>query len=200
MTHPLSPRARFAWRPLAAFCLTATLAVAGAMGASAQTLDSALRNKDIAVIVEIDGSLPGFSKDELTAYVCQQMAASHATSWHFVPTSMSATGGDQPSNRIVWQFKQLPFAGGGVRYIGPALSKAKALFGVGRPVSIDAKIFLNDQFEATTFDQATVRGGPDDPGLAAVIQKVMKSIVANAFAYASPNGQRPVELSPSKTG
>ncbi len=49
------------------------------MGASAQTLDGALRNKDMAVIVEIDGSLPGFSKDELSAYVCQQMAASHVT-------------------------------------------------------------------------------------------------------------------------
>ena len=179
---------RLAWRPFAAFCLTAALAVAGAMGASAQTLDGALRNKDMAVIVEIDGSLPGFSKDELSAYVCRQMAASHVTSWHFVPTSISTTGGDQPSNRIVWRFKQLPFAGGGVRYIGPAMSKARAFFGVGRPISIDAKIFLNDQFEATTFDQATIKGGAEDPTLASVIQKVMKSIVANAFAYASPNG------------
>src|SRR5271155_1172049 len=100
VTHPLRAR-RFAWRPLTAFCLTAAIAVAGAVGASAQTLDSALRNKDMAVIVEIDGSLPGFSKDELTAYICQQMVASHATSWHFVPTSASSTGGDQPSDRIV---------------------------------------------------------------------------------------------------
>jgi len=203
VTYPSSPRARasrFAWRPLTAFCLTAALAFAGTVGVSAQSLDSALRNKDLAVIVEIDGSLPGFSKDELTAYVCQQMAAAHVTSWHFVPTSMSATGGDQPSNRIVWQFKQLPFAGGGVRYIGPALSKAKALFGVGRPVSIDAKIFLNDEFEATTFDQATIKGGAEDSGLATVIQKVMKSIVDNAFAYASPNGLMPARLSTTRSG
>jgi hypothetical protein len=74
------------------------------------------------------------------------------------------------------------------------------MFGVGRAVSIDAKIFLNDQFEATTFDQATVKGGPDDRSLGTVIQKVMKSIVANAFADASPDGQRPVAFSPSKTG
>jgi hypothetical protein len=198
-----SPRVRaswFAWTPLATVCLTAALALAGIVGATAQTLDGALRNKDLAVIVEVDGSVPGFTKDELAAYVCQQMAATHVTSWHFAPTPMGSAGGDQPSNRIVWHFKQLPFAGGGIRYIGPALSRTRQMFGVGRAVSVDAKIFLNDQFEATTFDQATVRGGPDDPGLAAVIQKVMKSIVANAFAYASPDGQRLVELSPSKTG
>jgi hypothetical protein len=203
VTHPLSRRTRaprFAWRPLTAFCLTAALAVAGAVGASAQTLDSALRNKDMAVIVEIDGSLPGFSKDELTAYVCEQMAASHATSWHFVPTSTAPTGGDQPSNRIVWRFKQLPFAGGGVRYIGPAMAKASAFFGVGRPISVDAKIFLNDQFEATTFDQATIKGGAKDSSLATVIQKVMKSIVDNAFAYASPNGLMPARLSTTRSG
>jgi len=191
---------RFAWRPLATVCLTAALAFADSVGASAQTLDGALRNKDLTMVVEIDGPVPGFTKDELAAYVCQQMAASHATSWHFVPTSTGSTAGDQPPNRIVWRFKQLPFAGGGVRYIGPAMSKARAFFGVGRAVSIDAKIFLNDQFEATTFDQATIRGGADDPGLAAVIQKVMKSIVANAFAYESPDDRRPVAFSPSKTG
>jgi hypothetical protein len=203
VTSLLSPHTsafRLPWRPLATFCLTAAIAVAGATGASAQSLDSALRNKDLAVIVEVDGSLPGFSKDELSAYICQQMAAAHATSWHFVPTSIAPTGGDQPSNRIVWKFKQLPFAGGGVRYLGPALSKTREVFGVGRAISIDAKIFLNDEFEATTFDEATVKGGPSDPSLAAVIQKVMKSIVTNAFAYASPDGLMPARLSTTRSG
>jgi len=180
--------------------LVGLIAFAASMvGARAQTLDGALRNQGLAVLVEIEGSVPGFTKDELSNYLCRQMTASHLTGWHFLPTSMATTGGDQPSNRIVWHFKLLPYAGGGTRYIGPAMSKARELFGVGRPVSIDAKIFLNDEFEATTFDQATIKGGPDDPGLAAAVQKVMKSVVTNAFLTASPDGASPIHAVSAKT-
>jgi hypothetical protein len=178
-------------RAFAAFSLLIALTIIGpASIANAQSLDSAAQNKDLTVMVEIDGSLPGFTTEQLSAYISQQLTASHITSWHFVPTSITPTGGDQPSNRIVWHFKALPFAGGGVRYIGPALSKAREAFGVGRAVGIDAKIYLNDKFEATTFDQATIKGGANDPGLAAEIQKLMKSIVANATAREPPNAPK----------
>lgn len=173
------------------FALIAALASGGlTVRADAQVLDNALRNKDLTVSVEIDGSLPGFTNDQLSAYVSQQMAASHITSWHFEPGPAAMTAEGQPANRIVWHFKQLPFAGGGVRYIGPAVSKAREVFGVGRAVGIDAKIYLNGQYQATTFDQATVKGGPNDPGLAAAIQKVMKSIVANASAEGASDGPK----------
>ena len=179
--------------------LAGAIAFAGAIGAQAQSLDSGLRNQGLSVLVEVDGSVPGFTKDQLSAYLCRQMEASHLTGWHFVPTSMAATGGDQPSNRIVWYFKPLPYGGGGTRYIGPALSKARQLFGVGRAISIDAKIFLNDEFEATTFDQVTVKGGQDDPSLAASIQKIMKSVVANAFLTASPDSGKPIRAVAART-
>lgn len=172
--------------------LAGVIALTGTIGARAQSLDGGLRTQGLSVLVEIDGSVPGFTKDQLSAYLCRQLEASHLTGWRFVPTSLAPTGGDQPSNRIVWHFKPLPYGGGGTRYIGPALSRARELFGVGRAVSIDAKIFLNDQFEATTFDQVTVKGGQDDPGLAAAIQKVMKSVVTNAFLTASPDGEKPI--------
>jgi hypothetical protein len=182
---PLRRRAVFALAGLIALAATAA-------GAQAQSLDGALRNQGLSVLVEIDGSVPGFSRDELSAYLCRQLEASHLTGWHFIPTSLAPIGGDQPSNRIVWHFKPLPYGGGATRYIGPALSRAGELFGVGRAVGIDAKIFLNDQFEATTFDQVTVKGGPNDPGLAAAIQKIMKSVVTNAFLTASPDGGKPI--------
>ena len=168
--------------------LAGAIALVGTIGAQAQSLDSGIRNQPLPVLVEIDGSVPGFTKDELETYLCQQLTASHLTGWRFLPTSLAPTGGDQPSNRIVWHFKQLPYAGGGTRYIGPAMSRAKELFGVGRAVSIDAKIFLNDEFEATTFDEVTIKGGPNDAGLAAAIQKIMKSVVTNAFLTGSPDG------------
>lgn len=178
-------------KPFAVFSLAVTLTIGGLTSiANAQSLEDMTRDKNLTVMVEIDGSLPGFTTDQLSAYVTRQMTAAHVTSWRFQPTSLAPVGGDQPSNRIVWHFKQLPFAGGGVRYIGPALSKAREVFGVGRAVGIDAKIYLNDKYQATTFDQATVKGGIDDPGLAAAIQKVMKSIIANAMAQEPPDAPK----------
>src|ERR1700761_1471717 len=94
------------------------------LGAQTQSVDSAVRNQGLSVMVEIEGSVPGFTKDELSAYLCRQMEATHLTGWHFLSTPLDATGGDQPSNRIVWHFKPLPYGGGGTRYIGPAVSKA----------------------------------------------------------------------------
>jgi hypothetical protein len=182
------------------FALMAALAWGGlTTRVDAQALDPAVRNKNLTVSVEIDGSLPGFTNDQLSSYVSQQMAASHITSWHFERGPTAAATTDQPANRIVWHFKQLPFAGGGVRYIGPALSKARDVFGVGRAVGIDAKIYLNGQYQATTFDQVTVKGGPNDPGLAAAIQKVMKSIVANASAEGAADSPKLASLPLVKT-
>jgi hypothetical protein len=173
------------------FALIAALALSGlATRANAQSLDSAVRNKNLTVSVEIDGSLPGFTADQLSAYISQQMAATHITSWKFEPGPSAGAAAAQPANRIVWHFKLLPFAGGGVRYIGPALSKARDVFGVGRAVGIDAKIYLNGQYQATTFDQATVKGGANDPALATTIQKMMKSIVANAAAEETRTGPK----------
>jgi hypothetical protein len=177
---------------VAIFALIGALALGGSVTyASTQSSGGDLRDKNLTVSVEIDGLLPGFTNDELSAYVSQQMTASHITSWHFEPGSDPAGPiTAQPANRIVWHFKQLPYAGGGIRYIGPATSKAKEVFGVGRAVSIDAKIYLNGQFQATTFDQVTIRGGPHDSALSAVIQKVIKSIVANAMAEGRANGPK----------
>lgn len=179
--------------------LAGAIALTSTIGAHAQSGGGDMRSQGLSVMVEIDGSVPGFTKEQLSAYLCRQMEASHLTSWHFLPTSLGPTGGDQPSNRIVWHFKPLPYAGGATRYIGPALSKARQLFGVGRAISIDAKIFLNDEFEATTFDQVTVKGGQDDPGLAASIQKIMKSVVTNAFLTASPDAGKPIRPVAART-
>jgi hypothetical protein len=174
----------------AAFALMGALGLAGS-GAEAQSLSSATLAKNLTVAVEIDGSVPGFTADQLESYVAQQMAATHVTAWHFEPGP--APGGpitSQPANRIVWHFNPLPYAGGGIRYIGPAVSRARQLFGVGRAVGVDAKIFLNGKFEATTFDQVTVKDGAKDAGLSAVIQKVMKSVVANAMVEGKAEGPK----------
>ncbi len=152
-----------------AFCLPALNHAAAA--------DSA-PGKETTLSVVIDGALPGFTQDQLSAYITQQMEAADVASWKFATAPVS---GAQPSNRVVWHFKLLPFAGGSIRYIGPALSKVRQEFGMGRAVGIDAKIYLNGQYQASTFDQVTIKGGPNDPSLTGAIQKVTRIIISDAL-------------------
>lgn len=130
---------------------------------------------DVAVVVE--GTLPGFTEDQLEAYISQEMAAAHVSAWHFEPAGSATTS----PNRVVWRFRLLPYAGGTVRYIGPMLTHARDLFGVRRAIGVDARLYVNGLFQSTTFDQATIKGGPKDPDLGAIITKVTKSIIANAL-------------------
>jgi hypothetical protein len=167
--------------------------------ASAQALDAKLRDKPITVAVEVEGSIPGFTPEQLSAFVTQQMADAHLTAWRFAAATPGQAG-NEPPNRVVWQFKVLPYAGGTVRYIGPALSKARDIFGAGRPIGADAKIYLDGKFQSTSFDQATVKGGPHDPGLSDLIKKVMTSIVANAFAAEPAAGPKLAGLGAVKSG
>lgn len=129
---------------------------------------------DVAVVIE--GTLPGFRDDELAQFVSREMEAAHVAAWHFEPAGAAIS-----ANRVVWRFKLLPYAGGSVRYIGPAVSRFKDLFGTRRAIGVDAKLYLNGQFQSTTFDQATVKGGPRDPDLGKLIDKITKSIIANAM-------------------
>ncbi|MDB5392863.1 MAG: hypothetical protein JWM91_369 [Rhodospirillales bacterium] len=148
--------------------------------AAAPSSHDAGRDTNLTILVEIDGSLPGFSQDQLSAYITQQMGAADVTSWRFRVASPT-NGATEPANRVVWHFRLLPFAGGTVRYIGPALSRAREAFGVGHAIGIDVKIYLNGKYQASTFDQVTIKGGPDDPGLIAAIQKVTRTIVSDAL-------------------
>jgi hypothetical protein len=164
-----------------AFLASAILALPLMFAGSTYAAGGNAAQENMSVTVEVDGSVPGFSPDQLETFVSQQMEAADVTAWHFAPEKPGAA---EPANRVVWHFKPLPYAGGTVRYIGPVVSKAKALFGVGRAVGIDAKIYLGGKYQATTFDQVTIKGGSDDAGLATTIQKLTRSIVANAMADA----------------
>jgi hypothetical protein len=169
--------------PSAGLTMLAVLIFAMPTPAAAPAAGDEIRSKELTVSVEIDGSLPGFTQDQLFTYITEQMETADVTAWKFVPAPTTGAAG-QPVNRIIWHFKPLPFAGGTIRYIGPALSKAREEFGVGRVISIDAKIYLDGKYQASTFDQITLKGGAKDPALPGEIQKVTRTVVADALAEA----------------
>ena len=55
------------------------------------------------------------------------------------------------------------------------------MFGVGRAIGIDAKIYLDGRYQSSTFDQVTIKGGPNDPELESAIKKVTRIIVSDAL-------------------
>ncbi len=178
----------------AALSLTARLFAAAvaafAPAALAEATGSGVLDRHLSVSVVIDGSLPGFTSDQLSEFVRRQMVATHATNWRFAPADAGATA----ANRVVWRFKLLPYDGGAVRYIGPAVSRAESLLGVRRAVGIDAKVYLDGQYQSSTFDQASIKGGPKDSDLGEVIQRVMRSAAVNAITMDLPSEGRPRTL------
>ena len=63
-----------------------------------------------------------------------------------------------------------------------------------RPVTIEARLYLNGEYQTLVEEQATVRGGPDDPALAAAVVSVTRNLLGPRGAYrAIDTGLAPVD-------
>jgi hypothetical protein len=83
-----------------------------------------------------------------------------------------------------------PYAGGEVRSFVPTLTHEWRR-GIHRPIMIEARLYLNGQYQTLVEQQANVQGGPDDPDLAAAVAKVTQSLLGPSGAYrAMDTGQR----------
>ena len=64
--------------------------------------------------------------------------------------------------------------------------------GVHRPITIEARLYLNDEYQTLVEQQAIVRGGLDDAELAAAIAGATQNLLGPKGAYRAINtGQRP---------
>ena len=64
-------------------------------------------------------------------------------------------------------------------------------FGVHRPVTVEARLYLKGEYQTLVEQQAIVQGGPDDPELASVVAKVTQNLLGPSGAYrAMDTGQR----------
>jgi hypothetical protein len=136
--------------------------------------------------VEASNALPGFHRADLTRYLALHMTETRLADWRFEP----ATGMGAPADRVEWRFKLSPYAGGEVR------SFARSLFhegrsGAHRPITIEARLYLNGEYQTLVEEQAIVEGGPGDPDLAAVVAKVTQDLLGPSGAFrAIDTGQR----------
>jgi hypothetical protein len=69
---------------------------------------------------------------------------------------------------------------------------AERTFSAHRPVTIEARLFLNGQYQTLAEKQAVVQGGPDDPDLAAAVASVTQNLLGPQGAFrAIDTGRRP---------
>jgi hypothetical protein len=132
-------------------------------------------------------TLPGFHLADLPRYLALHMADAHLTDWRFEP----AADHPSPPDRIEWSFKLSPYAGGEIRsFTRPHL--ADRTFGVHRPITIEARLYLNGAYQTLVEKQAVIQGGPDDADLAAAVASVTQNLLGPQGAYrAVDSGQRP---------
>jgi hypothetical protein len=129
--------------------------------------------------VDASGSLPGFSTVEARQYLAQEMAKGAGAGWTFTPAPQ---GGSPAPDRIEWRFRLDPYAGGGIRQIIP-IPSVKRLFGTHHLISVEARLYLDGEYETMTFGEATVSGGGQDAELAGLIDRLTRNILAEATAF-----------------
>ena len=76
-----------------------------------------------------------------------------------------------PPNRVEWSFKWDPYAGGEVRrFAHPSMSES--LFGVHRPITVSARLYLGGAYLRLVSEQAIIQGGRRDPDLVDKIRRM----------------------------
>ena len=106
------------------------------------------------------------------------MADAGLPDWRFEP----AQGGIAAPNRVEWTFRLNPYAGGTVRRFVPE-PVAEQGFGTHRPVTIEARLYLDGEYQTLVERQAMVQGGPNDSELAAAVASATESLLGPSGAY-----------------
>jgi hypothetical protein len=141
----------------------------------------------VTLKVEAADTLPGFHLADLPRYLALHMAMARLANWRFEPALDKGSSPD----RVEWIFQLNPYAGGEVRrFIRPRM--AERIFGVHRPVTIEALLYLNGKYEALAEKQVVIQGGPNDPDLAKAVASLTQNLLGPSGTYrAIDTGERP---------
>lgn len=141
----------------------------------------------ITLTVETFHGLPGFHHSALSRFLAARMADAGLADWRFEPPQADI----EAPNRVEWTFRLNSYAGGEVRSFVRAEVSEQG-FGVRRPITIEVRLFLNGEYQTLVERQAMIRGGPNDPELAAAAASAAESLLGPSGAYhAIDTGQHP---------
>jgi hypothetical protein len=141
----------------------------------------------ITLKVEAVHGLPGLNHSALSRFLAAHMADAGLADWRFEP----AEGDVAAPNRVEWTFRLNPYAGGEVRNFVYTLVYEQRI-GVHRPITIEARLYLNGEYQTLVERQAMMQGGPNDPELAAAVASATASLLGPSGAYRAIDlGQHP---------
>jgi hypothetical protein len=147
----------------------------------------------ITLEIEATSGLLGVHHSALSHYLAVHMTDAKLAGWRFE----AAEGNVAARDRVEWTFRLNPYAGGEVRNFAHTLP-SEWRFGGHRPITIEARLYLNGQYQTLVENQAVVQGGPDDPDLAAAVAKVTDNLLGPSGAYrAVKTEQRSAPRAPS---
>jgi hypothetical protein len=132
----------------------------------------------ITLQVAISAALPGFHRADLSRYIAHRMAEAQLPDWRFAPAADDGAARD----RVEWRFTLNPYAGGKVHSFARSRSTERA-FGVYRPITIEARLYLNGEYQTLVEKQAIIQGGQSDPDLAAAVASVTQNLLGPSGAY-----------------
>jgi hypothetical protein len=158
--------------------LRVALLVSFIVVASPFRVASALAAAPTILQIEASTSLPGFNRGDLLRYLAQQMTETQLGEWRFEPAPNNGPAPD----RIEWVFGLNPYAGGDVRSFARA-GTTERVFGVYRPITIEARLYLNGEYQILVEKQAVIQGGPRDPDLAAAVASVTENLLGPRGAF-----------------
>jgi hypothetical protein len=143
----------------------------------------------VTLRIKASDTLPGFHSSQLPRYLALHMADARLTDWRFEPAAAKGAAPD----RVEWSFRLNPYAGGEVRrFARPHM--AERIFAAHRSITIEARLYLNGEYQTLVKKQAVILGGPDDPDLAAEVISVTQNLLGPQGAFrAIDTGQPPVQ-------
>jgi len=165
------PSPAVAWRRVALAALWALVPTFG-------QLSSVAAAAQVTLQVGASNGLPGLHHSALARFIAAHMAEVGLADWRFEPAAGDAIAAD----RVEWTFRLNPYAGGEVRNFAHT-STDEWRFGVHRPVAIEARLYLNGEYQTLVEKQAIIHGGADDPDLAAAVETVTQNLLGPSGAY-----------------
>ena len=113
------------------------------------------------IVVEVSGTVPGYTQAQLAGYLARRMQEEIAAPWHFVA---SQPAGQTAPNRAVWSFKTLR-----------KVWKGGSHSGFPSPVNLETylraevKLYLNGNYQMTMDTHPSVGDEPDNKALSGMV-------------------------------
>jgi hypothetical protein len=135
--------------------------------------------KPFTLSVVVVGQVPGYDAKELSAYLADKMSAAGLSAWRFQADGANT---DAPS-RIEWRFRYNPYAEHSEHLAGLPAAMVDRVFGLRHVLSIEARLYINGQYQTLTFGQTKVKTNGKDAMLDGEVAQLANALLGPTGAY-----------------